>query len=115
MKIINAMFFRLAISIALCGVTGGALAQTKAAAVVKGSGCVETGVEAGCLVLTNAADKKTYNLMFGSGKKATAGMAISFEGTVHSGPTICMQGTAVNVTKWNQTKMACPQKPGNNK
>ncbi len=80
--------------------------------VVKASGCVEAGVEAGCLVLNSAKDKKAYNLLFGSGKnKPTAGMAISFEGKVHAGPTTCMQGTAVNIEKWTQIKMACPKPP----
>jgi hypothetical protein len=113
MKFIGTNLVRLAIACALSGMTFYAHAQAKVATVIKGAGCVEAGVEAGCLVVNNAGDKKTYNLLFGSGKKPTVGMAITFQGSVHSGPTTCMQGTPVNVTKWTQTKMMCPKPSGN--
>ena len=85
-------------------------AQTKvgASGAVDGSGCVTAGVEGGCLVLTDFKTKKIYNLLFETEKKPDVGTAISFKGTVHDGPTICMQGAAVDVTKWTQLKMKCP-------
>ena len=79
-----------------------------AAKSIKSSGCVETGAEAGCLVLKGLKDKKEYNLFFASGKKPSVGTAISFTGKIHAGPTTCMQGTPVDVTKWVQLRMHCP-------
>ena len=35
--------------------------------------------------------------------------AISFEGTIHEGPTICMQGTPVRVSQWTALEMQCPE------
>jgi len=75
---------------------------------VTGTGCVKAGVEGGCLVLTDTKTKKTYNLFFAD-KKPNIDTAISFEGTVHDGPTTCMQGTPVDVTKWTPIRMHCPK------
>jgi len=72
-----------------------------------GTGCVEAGVEAGCLVLKDGKSGTLYNLFF-KGKKASVGMAIEFSGTIHEGPTTCMQGTPVDVKEWKQLKMHCP-------
>ncbi len=80
-------------------------------AVIVGTGCVKPGVEGGCLVLQDFKTKKVYNLLFSpSGKRPNVEMVISFEGTLHEGPTICMQGTPVDVAKWTQLKMKCPIK-----
>ena len=76
--------------------------------VVRSSGCVRAGVEAGCLVLTDAKDRKNYNLFF-SNDKPSVGTAISFEGTIHKGPTLCMQGIPVRVSTWSPVKMQCPE------
>ena len=73
---------------------------------VMGSGCVEAGVEAGCIVLKDAKSGTLYNLFF-KGKKPTIGSAIQFSGTTHDGPTTCMQGKPVNVTEWKPSKMKC--------
>jgi hypothetical protein len=82
---------------------------------VKGIGCVETGVEAGCLVLRDLNDNtKLYSLHFASDKKPGPGTAIAFEGT-KMGADICMQGTPIAVSKWTELKMKCPKdsyKPG---
>lgn len=80
------------------------------AEAVKGSGCVENGVEAGCLVLKDFKDKTLYSLHFSSGKKLGPGTAISFEGTKLDAD-ICMQGTPVAVTKWTALKMKCSNEP----
>ena len=93
---------------ALCAAA--CVAFAKDGGIIKGSGCVEAGVEAGCLVVGK--NKKAYNLVFGSGEKAKVGTAIAFEGTVHTGPSFCMQGTSVNVTKWRETRRACPKPKG---
>ena len=79
------------------------------AEAVKGSGCVESGVEAGCLVLIDFAhSKKLYSLHFSSGKKPGPGTAISFEGTKLDAD-ICMQGTPVAVSEWTELKTKCPK------
>lgn len=75
---------------------------------VTGTGCVKAGVEGACLVLTDTKTKKTYNLFFAD-KKPDIDTAISFEGTVHEGPTTCQQGIPVDVTKWNPIRMHCPK------
>ncbi|HLJ25956.1 MAG TPA: hypothetical protein VKY85_04545 [Candidatus Angelobacter sp.] len=72
-----------------------------------GSGCVESGVETGCLVLKDARTKILYNLFF-KGKKPAMGSAIRFTGSKHDGPTTCMQGEAVDVKEWIALKMKCP-------
>ena|ERR1700730_10424673 len=74
--------------------------------LVNANGCVTAGVEAGCLVLSDFRTKSTYNLFF-EGEKADIDMAISFEGTKHQGPTTCMQGVPVDVSKWTQLKTKC--------
>ena len=81
-------------------------ASAVAAATIKGAGCVRAGVEAGCLMLKDSKTGTDYNLFF-KDKKPDLDTAISFEGTKHDGPTICMQGTAVDVTKRKQIRMHC--------
>ena len=75
---------------------------------IRSAGCVRQGVEGGCLVLTGFKDKQEYNLFFPSGKKPDPDTAISFEGTEHGGPTVCMQGKPVDVKQWTYLKMKCP-------
>jgi len=75
-------------------------------ASVSGSGCVEPGVETGCLVLKDSKTGTSYNLFF-TGDKPSLNTAIEFSGTAHEGPTTCMQGKPVKVSKWKQIKMQC--------
>jgi hypothetical protein len=75
---------------------------------VSSAGCTKPGVDAGCIVLEGFKDKKLYNLFF-KGRKPDFDTAISFQGVEHQGPTTCMQGLAVNVTKWTPLKMKCPK------
>ena len=93
-------------------VTSAALAadppKSGAPNTLTGAGCVSKGVEAGCLILKDMNQKTVYNVFF-KGKKPGIDTAISFQGQVHSGMTMCMQGTAVDVTKWHQVKLHCPQ------
>lgn len=60
------------------------------------------------MVLTDSRDGKNYNLLFG-GDKPAVGAAISFEGEVHQGPTLCMQGTAVKISRWSRIQLQCPE------
>jgi len=77
---------------------------------IHAAGCVERGIEAGCLVLKDSKTSTAYNLFF-AGTSPQPHTAISFDGTLHSGKTICMEGTAVDVTKWEPIRIECPQKP----
>jgi hypothetical protein len=83
------------------------------ARTISGSGCVEAGVEAGCLVLKDSKTHDLYNLFF-AGKPPAINTAIRFTGTAHQGPTTCMQGTPVNVKKFTVLRMHCPA-PGRKK
>lgn len=94
----------------ICAQQGSAPASSKPA-VIQGSGCVEKAVESSCLVLKDSKTGETYNLMFGDHPPA-AGTAIRFKATEHQGMTTCMQGKAVNVTKWKRVKSEkCPPAP----
>src|SRR5579872_6824420 len=73
---------------------------------VKATGCVKPGVEASCLVLFDLKTHKTYNLFF-TGDKPQIDTVIEFEGMLHDGTTICMQGAPVNVKKWTPLKVKC--------
>lgn len=77
---------------------------------ITGSGCVEPGVETKCFMVKDIKTNELYNVIFAAGKEAELGTAIRFEGTPHDGPTTCMQGKAVKVTKWTPVKMQC-EKP----
>ena len=91
----------------------GQKSETSGGAVIKATGCVKPGVEGGCLILRDGQTKKVYNLLFSpSDKKPDVEMVISFEGRPHQGPTICMQGVPVDVAKWTQLKMKCPNNEG---
>ena len=74
---------------------------------ISAGGCVEQGVEAGCLIVRSAKDDKIYNVLFQDGKKPDVGSGISFEGVQHDGPTACMQGTAVEVKQWRPVATEC--------
>jgi hypothetical protein len=75
---------------------------------ISGNGCIERGVETGCLITTDARTHQVYNLFFDSKDKPDVGIAISFQGTVVKTPTICMQGKPVRVQKWLKLGRPCP-------
>ena len=81
--------------------------ESTPAEVIQGSGCVGSGVEAGCKVLKDTKTGDSYVLFF-SGKEPAAGTAIWFKGVAHPGMTTCMQGKAVDVSKWKRTNAQCP-------
>jgi hypothetical protein len=95
-------------AVVLCGAATGSKAKRDepAAKMISGSGCVTAGVEGGCLMVTDTRTGKVYNVFFG-GKKPNVGTAIRFSGKAHDGPTMCMQGQAVDVTSWTKLKMKC--------
>jgi hypothetical protein len=73
---------------------------------IAGAGCVQAGVESGCLLLKDAKTKTLYNLFF-KGNKPTSGDAIQFTGTANAGVNTCMQGKSVDVKEWKPIKMRC--------
>lgn len=106
--------YRLLFVVALSGFT--ALAQTPDTAksdsttkAIRGAGCTRAAVEGACMVLTDNKTKKTFNLLFPNGKKPDLDTGISFTGREHDGPTTCMQGAPVDVTKWRTIRIHCPK------
>ncbi len=63
---------------------------------VQGAGCVEAGVEAGCLIVKDIKSGKVFNILV-KDPRPHAGEGIDFTGTLFEGVTMCMQGTAVQV------------------
>jgi len=76
-----------------------AAAPQKPAVQVRGQGCVESGVEAGCLVLKDLKTGSLYNL-FVKGMHPAIGDGIEFVGVPHNGPATCMQGLPVDIVSW---------------
>lgn len=68
---------------------------------VHAEGCVEAGVETGCLVVKDIKSGKVYNILV-KDPKPKVGSGIEFTGAVHQGVTMCMQGTPVEVDHWEQ-------------
>jgi hypothetical protein len=98
----------IGVSFAAC-----ALAQQAAppentpANTIRATGCVRPGVENGCTTLKDKKTGDVYTLFFADEKTPASNTGISFEATPHQGMTTCMQGKAVNVTKWSKVKMRC--------
>ena len=81
---------------------------------VHAQGCVQTGVEAHCLVVKDIKSGILYNLLM-KGARPQLGTGIDFTGVFHQGPTYCMQGIALDVIVWtrnNSLKCAPSQMPG---
>jgi len=76
------------------------------AKTIQGMGCVGPGVEERCILLTDATTHTLYNLYF-KGKGPLLGSTIQFTGKKHNGPTTCMQGQPVDVTKWTKLDNSC--------
>lgn len=96
----------------LSGSALGAGAETNAKSTPKQiivTGCLERGVEAGCFILRDLKSKKVYNTLFKDGAPDGA-LAIRATGTLHKGPTICMQGIALDISKVVELRMRCPTK-----
>lgn len=69
---------------------------------VHASGCVQQGVEAGCLLMKDTQSGKLYQLLI-RGARPEAGMAIEMTGSPFRGITSCMQGQPVSVAKWSRS------------
>ncbi len=91
---------------ALLGSAVHAIAEKPPAKVIEATGCVEKGVEAGCLMLVTA-DGTKYNIF--ADPRPALGTWISIRGTRHDGPTICMEGTPVRVQSWKKRADRCPK------
>lgn len=73
---------------------------------VHATGCVTPGVEHGCTTLKDKKTGEVYTLFFAA-DAPPADTGISFDATPHQGMTTCMQGQAVDVSKWSKVKMKC--------
>ena len=94
----------------VCFLTAMAMAASAATATarpapesnpVTGHGCVAAGVEAKCLVVKDLKSGVLYNLLI-KGMQPAVGTGIEFTGVPYDGMTVCMQGTALSVTKWSR-------------
>ena len=102
----------------VCVVAIGATAQQKStksspttpAKIIRGAGCVESGVEKGCFILHDRKNGKAFSLFFKSNSPAID-TGISFEGDESTNASTCMQSgtTGVDVKKWTKIRMHCPQ------
>jgi hypothetical protein len=82
---------------------------------VKGTGCVQAGVEAGCLVVKDAASGNLYSLLI-KGAKPAVGIGIDFAGTPFNGSTTCMQGIPVQISTWSHNEsLQCSSSRGKGK
>jgi hypothetical protein len=73
---------------------------------IRGEGCVESGVEARCLLVKDVKNGTQYNL-FVKGIQPVIGSGIEFSGVPHRGITTCMQGTSVDVVSWVRKDLKC--------
>lgn len=67
-------------------------------------GCVDAGVEAGCLVLKSG--NKTYNITSAT-PKPQPGSYGTVTGKISKDPTTCMQGILLKPSTWKQAKKQC--------
>jgi hypothetical protein len=75
---------------------------------IRVEGCVEAGVESGCLVL-RATDGEVYNV---TAAKPTPAIGVYGEivGTIESDAmSFCMQGPIVSPATWTAKQGACPK------
>jgi hypothetical protein len=71
------------------------------------TGCVATGVEAGCLVLRTPTGK-AYNISSAK-PRPVPGSYGTVEGTLKNGViTFCQQGEVINPAKWVMASQSCP-------
>jgi len=94
----RAIFVAMALVASAATATAGQAANSKP---VQAQGCVEAGVESGCLVVKDVKSGVLYNLLI-KGKRPAVGAGIEFTGTPFEGMTICMQGVALQVTSWKR-------------
>jgi len=82
---------------------------------VKGTGCVQAGAEAGCLVVKDTSSGYLYSLLI-KGAKPAVGIGIDFAGAPISGATTCMQGIPVQISTWSHNEsLQCSSTRGKGK
>jgi hypothetical protein len=82
---------------------------------VHGEGCVETGVDARCLIVRDLRAGKLYNILVGD-PRPNPGEGIEFTGTLQQGANICMQGAAIQVEHWaRKESIKCRHTPAPHK
>ena len=97
-------FVSAVVSLALAAAAASTLAAPPTAVKqVKGTGCVQAGVEAGCLVVKDAASGDLYGLII-KGAKPAVGTGIDFVGVPFSGASTCMQGIPVQISSWSHNE-----------
>ena len=76
---------------------------------IHAEGCVEQGVEAGCLMVKDRQSGKLYHVLI-KGPRPQPGDGIAITGVPHEGPTSCMQGISLDVIAWVEMKsLKCAQ------
>jgi len=81
--------------------------QAQESRQVHAEGCIEQGVEAGCLIVKDRQSGELYNLLI-KGPRPLPGNGIEFTGVPHDGPTSCMQGITLDVITWlNKSSLKC--------
>jgi hypothetical protein len=72
-------------------------------------GCVVAGVENRCLLVKDLKTGVLLNVLI-KDPKPKIGDGIEFTAVPHDGPTVCMQGAAVEVTAWSKKdSLKCSQ------
>ena len=104
---------RVVLAVAMIVLVGSALPAELTAAPktdqVRAEGCVEAGVEAGCLVVKDLKSGTLYNLRI-KGPHPKVGEGIDLVGVPFDGVSICMQGPVVDVIKWApKASLKCTQ------
>ena len=104
--------FAFAAALLVLATAAATAASPSDAKQVKGQGCVQAGVEAGCLVVQDTASGDLFNLLI-NGAKPAVGTGIDFTGTHYRGTTACMQGVAVQVASWTRNdSLKCTKSKG---
>jgi hypothetical protein len=76
---------------------------------VHAEGCVEQGVEAGCLMVKDRQSGKLYRILV-KGLRPKPGDGIELIGVPNDGPSFCMQGIPLNVITWaEKSSLNCSQ------
>ena len=74
-----------------------------------GEGCVERGVEAGCLVVKDRSSGNLYRIVI-KGLLPKPGDGIEFTGVPDDGVSFCMQGIPLDVITWvKKGSLKCAQ------
>src|ERR1043166_7132089 len=71
-------------------------------------GCVSQGVEGGCLIITDNASGKVYQINAAQPKPDPAKhLVVRLSGTIVNKISFCQQGQILEEIKWSYTRMRC--------